>query len=111
MKPSQAKAAELRLQIEAEENASKPTAEQWLLNFLSQPFKVIFTEGYISYFLKDRYIIQQDLKECILNFRYLKFADSLEGEYKINYIELHELIRLVVCPVLNCESFITEGCW
>ena len=98
-------AKELRKIIETADESPKPTAKEWLLNFLSQDFTVKFTKRYITYYLGDQWVYQQDFKNRYLWCYYYKVWEVFEKEYSMNYQQIQALQREVVGEALNCKEF------
>lgn len=97
-------AKELRKVIEAPDAPPKQTAEEWLLDFLSQPFIVKFTKDYITYYLGDQWIFQQDLKNDRLWCYYYKVWQVFEKEYSLKYEQIQALHKEEVGTALNCKG-------
>ena len=95
-------AKELRSIIDAPEKIS---AEQWLLNYLSEPFEVKLTQGYITYYRDGQWVFQQDLKNKILWCYYHEVWRIFEKEYSMNYQDIQALHNKLVGKALNCEGF------
>lgn len=83
----------------------KQTAKEWLLNFLSQDFTVKLTQGYITYYLGEQWIFQQDFKNGYLWCYYYKVWEVFEKEFGIKYEQIQALQKEVVGKALNCEAF------
>ncbi len=94
-------AKELRNIINTPEKIS---AEQWLLNFLSEPFEVKLTKGFITYYRDRQWVFQQDLKNGYLWCYYYKVCEIFEKEYSMQYTDIQTLIKDVVGKALNCED-------
>jgi len=95
--------------INAPEQPAKPTAKEWLLNFLSQDFTVKLTQGYITYYLGDQWIFQQDLKNKILWCYYFKVWQVFEVDYSMSYQQIQALHEETVGAALNCKGFTAEN--
>ncbi len=91
--------------INTPEPPSKPTAKEWLLDFLSQPFTVKLTQGRITYYLGEQWIFQQDFKNKHLWCYYYKVWDVFKKEYSMNYEEIQALQKDVLGTALNCKEF------
>lgn len=94
-------AKELRKIIDAPE---KPTARDWLLNFLSQTFEVKFTKGIVTYYLDGQWIFQQHLKDGVLWCCYHKVWRVFEDEYNMRYNDIQSIMKDVVGEALNCKG-------
>jgi len=74
--------------------APKQTAKEWLLDYLSKPFEVKLTKGYITYYRDGQWIFQQDLKNKTLwcyyyedNEDMLKFGGHIKPINKDQFIK------------------------
>lgn len=93
---------------ELEQKANLPeklTTEQWLKEFLKQKFTVEFTEGFITYYLGDQWIFQQDFKNKYLWCYYYKVWQVFDVGYGMGYEQIQDLHKEVVCEALNCKEF------
>jgi len=97
--------SELRKIIEMSDAPPKPTAKEWLLNFLSEPFEVRLTKECITYYRDGQWIFQQDLKNKYLWCYYYKVWKVFEIDFILNYNQIQSLIKDVVGKALNCEQF------
>jgi len=94
-------AKELRKIIEQPEKIS---AEEYLRDILSKCSGKV-TENYITWYIEDQWIFQQDFKTGYLWCYYYKVWLVFEQEYNLKYEQIQELQRNVVGKNLNCKEF------
>lgn len=82
----------------------KPAAREWLLDFLSKPFEVKLTQGYITYYRDGQWLFQQDFQNGILWCYYYDVWKVLGTEYNMKGFEIKSLIKDVVGKALDCEG-------
>ncbi len=87
----------------------EPRAKEWLLDYLSQPFEVKLTKGYITYYRDGQWIFQQDFKNKILWCYYYQVWQIFENEYGMKYQQIQELIKDEVGEVMKCKELKPEG--
>jgi|ERR1700733_7901235 len=83
----------------------KPTAKQWLKDFIKLDFTVKITEGYITCYLGDQWIFQEDFKNKVFWCYYYKGWQVFEKEYGLKYEQIQALYKKVVLKTFNCEGF------
>src|SRR5690606_26755031 len=91
------------------ETPDKPTAKDWLINFLNEnsgKFTMKLGEDRIVYFLDGQWIFDLDLKNKYLWCYYYKIWEVFYNEYSMGCNDVHELMKDVVLKPLNCEGFI-----
>ena len=96
-------AKELRKIIEVPEK-QKISAEDYLKDILSKCIGKV-TEGYITWYIDDQWIFQQDLKNKYLWCYYYKVWKVFEDEYDMQYDDIQRLQKNVVGKALNCKEF------
>ncbi len=98
-------AKELRNIIEQPE-VKKPTAEEWLLNFIrSNRFTTEFGKDSITHYLDGQWIFTLDLKNKYLWCYYYKVWDVFYKEYSMDYKAVKDLYKNLVGDPLNCKGF------
>ena len=85
----------------------KQTAKEWLLDYMSKPFEVRLTKGYITYYRDGQWVFQQDIKDKILWCYYYEVWQVFERDFGMKYDEIQALQKDVVGETLNCRDFTT----
>ena len=104
-------------QIQQIADAKKPkkTAKEWLEEFLKQDFTVKHELGFISYYLGDQCLFQQNLISELLWCHYYKVWRVLEDEFGMNYEQIQHLCTETIATTFNCKGFtpvnLTGGVW
>jgi hypothetical protein len=98
-------AKELRKIIEMPDQPEEISAKDWLLNFLSQDFTTQFTKGYVTHYIGDQWVFQQDLKRNTLWCYYYKIWEIFYTKYSMNEDQVQQLMKDVVLELLNCKGF------
>jgi len=93
------KIAELKKVVDAPE-----TAKDFLLEILSNPFEVKITKGCITYYQKDTWVFQQDLKMEFLWYNYHTIYSVLRDKFSMKHKDIKLLIQEVVGEALNCKQ-------
>ena len=89
----------------------KQTAKEWLLDYMSKPFEVRLTKGYITYYRDGQWVFQQDIKDKILWCYYYEVWQVFERDFGMKYDEIQALQKDVVGEILNCRDFTTQPMW
>lgn len=97
-------AKELRKIIETPEAPTKPTAEEYLMDILSQCTGKAY-KNKIVWNIGEQWVFEQDLKNERLWCYSYKVWKVLETDYTLNYQQIQALQRNVVGEALNCRSF------
>ena len=82
----------------------KLTAKDWLIDYLSKPFDVELSKGFIIYYSDGKWVFQQDLKNGRLWVCYSQVWQFFENEYGMNYEQIQALVKEVVGEALNCKE-------
>jgi hypothetical protein len=82
----------------------QPTAEELLLLIFRQ-CTAKNTEGYITWYIDNQWIFQQDLKSEYLWCYYYKVWEVFEKDYGLNYQQIQDLQRSVVGVAAGCKGF------
>ena len=96
---------ELLKQVQDALAAPKQTAKEWLLDYLSKPFEVKLTKGYITYYRDGQWVFHQDLKNKYLWCYYYEVWRIFEKEFNMNNEQIQALYKEVVGEALNCKEF------
>jgi len=96
---------ELLKQVQDALAAPKQTAKEWLLDYLSKPFEVKLTKGYITYYRDGQRVFNQDLKNKYLWCYHYEVWLIFEKEFGLNYEQIQALYKEVVGEALNCKEF------
>lgn len=96
--------ADIRNQMEK----ASPSAEQWLREYISQPFEVRISPGYRTYYLNGKWIFQEDFKNNIFWCYSTEVWDIFYDKFGMKYKGVKMLYKDVVLKAFNCEGFTTE---
>ncbi|HRP30506.1 MAG TPA: hypothetical protein PKV73_01375 [Agriterribacter sp.] len=103
-------AKELRKIIEAPEPQQKPSAKEWLLDFLSQEFdKTKLGNDRIIHYRNGQWIFDLDLKTKILWCYFYEVWNIFYNQYGMNCDQVQQLMKDTVLAPLNCKGFTPLG--
>ena len=105
LKEIENEAKALRAIIEAPDTSNYKQAKEWLLDYISKPFEVKLTKGFITYYRDGQFVIRQDFKNKSLYVYYPILWRVFEGVYSLKYEEIQALHKEVLGEALNCKDF------
>ena len=104
LKEIENEAKALRAIIEAPDTSNYKQAKEWLLDYISKPFEVKLTKGFITYYRDGQFVIRQDFKNKSLYVYYPILWRVFEGVYSLKYEEIQALHKEVLGEALNSND-------